>query len=98
MPIRLKALKPKETDFEPQTLGEHLKRCRLQRKLSQSSVAQILEVNPNTILNWEKGHTEPPVEALPALLQLLGYDPLPKPKTLSERLLAKRRSDGLVDP
>ena len=51
-------------------------------------------MNPCTILNWEKGHTEPPVEAVPALLQFLGYDPLPEPTTLPERLLAKRRVMG----
>lgn len=68
--------------MEPCTLGEHLKRCRLQRKLSQIEAARALEVNPSTILNWEKGHTVPPVEAVPALLQFLGYDPLPEPKTL----------------
>ena len=94
MPIRLKALKPKETDFEPRTLGEHLKLRRLQRKLSQKEAACLLGANARTVLNWEKGHTETPVEAMPALLQFLGYDPLPEPKTLPERLLAKRRAMG----
>ncbi len=94
VPITLKCLKPKETDFEPETLGEHLKRSRLQRKLAQIAAARALEVNQSTILNWEKGHTEPPVEAMPALLQFLGYNPLPEPKTLPERLLAKRRAMG----
>ena len=94
VPIRLKALKPKETDFEPQSLGEHLKLQRLHRKLSQIEAARVLEVNPCTILNWEKGYTKPPVEAMPALLQFLGYDPLPEPKTIPERLLAKRRAQG----
>jgi len=94
VPIRLKALKPKETDFEPRTLGEHLKLRRLQRKLSQIEAARALEVNASTILNWEKGHTKPPVEAMPGLLQFLGYDPLPEAKTLPDRLLAKRRAMG----
>lgn len=94
VPIRLKCLKPKEPDCEPRTPGEHLKRCRLQRELSQIEAARALEVNPGTILNWEKSHTKPPVEAVPALLQFLGYDPLPVPKTLPERLLAKRRTMG----
>ena len=31
---------------------------------------------------------------MPAILQFLGYDPYPKPKTLPERMLAKRRSMG----
>ena len=39
-----------------------------------------------------------PADAMPALLQFFGYDPLPEPKTLPERLLAKRRAIGLVNP
>ena len=31
---------------------------------------------------------------MPALLRFLGYEPLPEPKTLPERLLAKRRAMG----
>ena len=31
---------------------------------------------------------------MPAILQFLGYDPYPKPKTLPERMLAKRRAMG----
>ncbi len=51
-------------------------------------------VNPWTILNWEKGHTEPPVEAVPWIVAFLGYDPFPEPQGLPERLLAKRRAMG----
>ena len=46
------------------------------------------------MLNWEKGKTEPPVEAMPGIIGFLGYDPFPKPKSLSERLLAVRRFKG----
>ncbi len=94
IPVTLKCLKQKEPEFEPRTLGEHFKRYRLQRKLSQIAAARVLEVNPCTILNWEKGHTEPPVEAVPAPLRFLGYDPFPEPRTLAERLLAMRRAMG----
>ena len=94
MPVILKALKPKESDFEPQNLGEHIHRCRLLRQLNQKEAACQLGVKSWTVLNWEKGHTEPPIESMPAILQFLGYDPYPKPKTLSERMFAKRRAMG----
>lgn len=94
MPIRLKALKPKETDFEPRALGEHVRKRRLEMRLTQTQAAERIGVNPWTILNWEKGNTEPPIASMPALLKFLGYDPLPEPKTLPERLLAKRRAMG----
>ena len=94
LPITLKALKPKETDFEPRTLGEHVKRCRLIRKFTQKETAKFLRVSPNTVLNWEKGKSEPPIVSIPAILQFLDYDPFPEPKSLPERLLAKRRAMG----
>ena len=94
VPIRLKALKPKETDFEPQTLGQHLRKRRLELELSQRQLATRLRVSPWTVLNWEKGRTEPPFEAVPGILRWLGYDPCPAPQTIAERLLAKRRAMG----
>lgn len=92
--MTLKALKPKETDFEPRTVGGHLKRCRLGRKVTQKEAARLIGVDPFTVLNWEKGRTEPPISAIPGILKFLGYDPYPKPKNLPEKLLAKRRVMG----
>jgi len=57
-------------------------------------VAELLGVNTWTVLNWEKGRTEPPVSSVPSILEFLGYDPYPEPKTVPERLLAKRRALG----
>ena len=94
VPITLKALKPKETDFEPQTFGEHVRKRRLELRLTQKQTAEQLGVNPWTVLNWEKGHTEPPIASMPAILRILGYDPFPEPKNIPERLLAKRRAMG----
>ncbi len=94
MPIQLKALKPKETDFEPQTLGQHCRKRRLELGLTQARVAERLGVNAWTVLNWEKGHTEPPVASMGAILWFLGYDPFPVPKTLAAGLLRKRRMMG----
>jgi transcriptional regulator with XRE-family HTH domain len=94
VPISLKALKPKETDFEALTLGEHVKKRRLELNLTQKQAAERLWVTPWTVLNWEKGHTEPPIESMPAIIRFLGYDSFPEPKNIPERLLAKRRAMG----
>jgi transcriptional regulator with XRE-family HTH domain len=94
VPIRLKALKPKEAEFEPHTLGQHLRKRRLELRLTQKQAADRLEVKPWTVLNWEKGHTEPPIEFIPSIVRFLGYDPFPTPKTLPERMRAKRRQMG----
>ena len=62
--------------------------------LMQKEAAEQLGVNAWTILNWEKGHTEPPIASIPAIANVLGYDPFPEPKTIPQRLLAKRREMG----
>lgn len=94
MPITLKALKPKETDFAPQTLGERVRKRRLELRLTQKQAAKRLGVSPWTVLNWEKNHTEPPIESMGAIIRFLGYDPFPVAKSVAERLLAKRRAMG----
>lgn len=62
--------------------------------LTQEQAAEGLGVNPWTVLNWEKGHTEPPIASLPGILRFLGYNPFPAPRTLPERMLAFRRETG----
>ena len=92
--ISLKSLIPKPYDFTPVSVGDHIRRKRLQLGLFQREVAQQLGVNPWTIMNWERGHTEPPITAFPVIFEFLGYDPFPEPETISEHLIAKRRAMG----
>jgi transcriptional regulator with XRE-family HTH domain len=94
LPVTLKALKPKESDFEPRTLGEHLRKRRLELGLTQKKAGLRLRANDITVLNWEKGYTEPPITSIPAIIRFLGYDPFPPRENLAERLLAIRRANG----
>ena len=55
----LKSLRKKPFDFEPKTLGEQIKKRRLQLGLSQKEAGERLGVTSFTVLNWEKGKTEP---------------------------------------
>jgi transcriptional regulator with XRE-family HTH domain len=75
VPIRLKAQKAKPFPETPQTLGEHIKRCRILRRLTQKQVAQLLGVSPFTVFNWEKNKTIPPAHTVSAIHRFLGYDP-----------------------
>jgi transcriptional regulator with XRE-family HTH domain len=93
--IRLKSLIQKEWDFEPKTLGDHLRRRRLVLSITQEEAALRLGVNAWTVLNWETGETKPAIQFIPALVEFLGYDPEPADKgTLAGRLIAKRRELG----
>lgn len=54
-----------------------------------------MAVSEATVLNWEKGKTEPPIAFWPAIIAFLGYDPMPVPTTLTQRMQAFRRQHGL---
>jgi len=92
--IRLKCRKPQDYSLNPQTLGEHLKKRRITLDLTQRLAAQALGVNAWTVMNWETRRNDPPIRAMPAILRFLGYDPVPPPTTVGERLLHVRRQHG----
>jgi transcriptional regulator with XRE-family HTH domain len=94
--VRLKSLIRLPYDFEPKTLGDHIRRRRLILSITQEEAAQRLGVNASTIHNWETGGTKPAIQFIPALVGFLGYDPEPAGQgTLAGRLIAKRRELGL---
>jgi len=92
VPIRLFARRYPE----PTCLGEHLLAVRRQRHLRQQDVADEIGVSAETIGNWEKRLTKPPITLIPAILRFLGSDPRPVPQSLSDRLLFYRESHGLT--
>ncbi|HUF75471.1 MAG TPA: helix-turn-helix domain-containing protein [Longimicrobiales bacterium] len=81
---------------DPRTLGEHLRRRRIDLGLTQRAVAQQLVVDPWTILNWERGKTRPGARHLARLTGFLGYFPFPGAITLPERILETRQRLGLT--
>ena len=92
--IRLKCRKPKDYPENPKTLGEHIKKRRLELGLTQKQAANALGVNGWTILNWETGQHHPSIRSVPAILSFLGYDAFVAPTTVGERLLQTRRKYG----
>ena len=95
LPVSLKCLKPKDSDFAPRTIGEHVKKRRLELKLTQKAVARTLRVSQFSVINWERGRSQPTrAPTLRRIIVFIGYDPLPPGITLPDRLRAKRREMG----
>jgi transcriptional regulator with XRE-family HTH domain len=92
--ITLRALKPKAYPENPRSVGEHVKKRRLETGLSQVALARLLRVCPFTVTGWEKGRLIPPTMTMARLIGWLGYDPLPQGESLAERLKARRRAMG----
>lgn len=94
--VRLKSLIWKPYDFEPKTVGDHIRRRRLMLAITQEEAATRLGVNAWTVHNSETGQPKPEIRFIPALVEFLGYDPEPVDEgTLAGRLVGKRRELGL---
>jgi DNA-binding XRE family transcriptional regulator len=83
--------------FEPATLGEHIKRKRLQLGLYQKDIAKQIGVTLFSIVHWETGFSQPMTRYLPMIIKFLGYNPMPgMPRTIPELLKARRLDLGLT--
>ena len=93
--VTLKSLIPREYEVEPNTIGDHIRKRRLQLGLYQKDVASMLKIDPNTLLNWEKGYTAPFIENYPAIYDFLGDMPcIIEDESIPALLLESRRRKG----
>ncbi|MBI2998952.1 MAG: helix-turn-helix transcriptional regulator [Deltaproteobacteria bacterium] len=77
-------------------LGDHIRKKRLELGLLQKDLAGKIGVDQGTACRWETNETSPPIRFIPKIVDFLGYNPLPAPKTFPEELLAARRALGLT--
>ncbi len=96
--ITLKAQKPLPSAY-PQTLktlGDHLRKKRLDLKLLQKEVAQKIGVCESSIYNWENNQTKPALRYIPNIIEFLSYAPYGlSAKTTGEKIVIYRRLLGL---
>lgn len=79
-----------------ETLGDHLRKVRLDRGLYLSDVAKALGVTNDSINNWENNHCEPRVSQVRKIITFIGYFPFDlSDLTLGKALLAARQIAGL---
>jgi transcriptional regulator with XRE-family HTH domain len=62
----------------------------------QTQVAVRLGVHKGSVQNWERGVGQPGIRQLPAIIEFLGYDPEPEPKSLPDRVAYARRRLGFT--
>ena len=72
-----------------------MRNWRLKAGLSQKQVAEWLGADPLTVVNWERNKTAIEVRFYPAIIDLLGFNPLPEGQTPGERIRRARLSLGL---
>ena len=79
----------------PATIGQHIRRTRIDQGLSRAELAARLSVHPETIRFWETGRTKPAVRLYPWVLAFLGYDLEGTALTIGAAVLRRRRQLGL---
>lgn len=60
---------------QPKTLGELIRKCRIENELTAKELGIIIGVTEDTILNWEKSRKHPSQERLILLREELDIDP-----------------------
>lgn len=97
--ITLTGKKPRNPAYpkELKTIGDHIRKVRLDRKLLQKEVATLLNVCEDTITGWENGRTQPMIHCMPKIIDFLGYQPMEKneEKSWSSIILAYRERRGV---
>jgi DNA-binding transcriptional regulator YiaG len=68
----------KHIPANPQTLGEHILRRRLQLRLLQRDVAERIDVTEESVMGWENGRSVPQIRLYPSIIAFLGYYPFEK--------------------
>ncbi|MEI6575087.1 MAG: helix-turn-helix transcriptional regulator [Bacteroidota bacterium] len=58
----------------PKTIGEHLRKKRLEEKLLQKDVAKMLGVTEDTVTNWENNRSIPMKKLRLEIINFIGYD------------------------
>ena len=96
--ITLKAQKPLKKQYpkELKTIGDHIKKRRLDLDLLQKDVAELIGVQKDSICNWENNRSSPKIHFLPRINEFLGYIPFESPKnSIADRIKAYRKKYGL---
>ena len=82
--------------LEIKTLGDHIRKRRLELGLTQKEAAKAIGVEVTTLRNWEMSRTVPRTKYVPAAIRFLGYTPNERPASFGDRLRMSRRSAGLA--
>src|SRR5262249_26183545 len=71
--VELKGLKPKPYGYpnELNTLGDEIRKVRLERGLLQRDVARVIGVSVQSVVGWETNRRQPAVVHIPGIVRFL---------------------------
>lgn len=78
----------------PKTIGEMIRKRRLDLGLRQTDAAKMIGCDETTVVNWENGHRVPRINLLAGVVKFLGFNPFTIGDTMAQRLVSRRRALG----
>ena len=78
------------------TIGDHIRKRRLDLRLLQKEVASRIGVDADTIMHWELNRRAPKIQYVPKIIRFLGYVPFSMGASFPEKLKAYRMLKGLT--
>jgi transcriptional regulator with XRE-family HTH domain len=94
----VKAERPRPSAYpqELKTLGDHIRKKRLDLGLLQREVAEKLGVDKDSVYHWEKNQYAPSLRVIPRIIQFLDYEPFDySAMSLGERIVSRRWVRGI---
>jgi transcriptional regulator with XRE-family HTH domain len=79
----------------PITLGDYLRKRRLDLGLRQKDVAAIIQTTVCSIRNWENNLHQPYLQAIPAIINFTGFCPYDPNLAFHQKLIIWRSVNGI---
>ena len=97
--VSLKSSKPLPPSYprEVKTIGDHIRRRRLDLKLNLTEAAAVMGVCSESVTRWENNREQPAARTVPKIIKFLGRTPYSDISTmnLGEQISICRRIHGL---
>lgn len=88
---------PKDYPKELKTIGDHIRKWRLDYNLLQADVARIQNVCEDSIVGWESRGRTPAMRHMPGIIRMIGYMPVEiDTSTFGGRITYYRYINGLT--
>lgn len=89
--------KPEGYPIELKTIGDHIRKWRMDNNLLQSDIASILKVCEDSVVGWEVRGTTPCIRQMPGIIRMIGYFPVQiDTSTFGEKITYYRYMLGLT--
>jgi transcriptional regulator with XRE-family HTH domain len=96
--VTLKAQRPLHPAYPKtlKTLGDHLRKRRLDLSLLQRDVARKIGVDKTTIHNWETNQKNPSLHFIPRIIKFIGYFPFEPSADQGQAIRTYRKAIGIT--